>query len=451
MINRYGSNEMHRIWSDKHRLLIYRSLWIELATMQNKAGIVSDGQLCDLESHATDIDLPRSEEIEASIHHDLMAQLITYAEQCSIGGPILHLGATSADITCNADIQQIREAVNLIILQLRKLLLSLSKKIETYAQTVILGYTHLQPAEPTTLGYRLAQHGQDLYINYQMLTQFNIRSKGFKGAVGTGASYLDMSDYPTDMSHSYPITTQTYPLQQDLHILNLLADIACSLHRFAINFRIQAMQNVLEEPYSLYQIGSSAMPWKHNPILSENICSLARYVSKLPSVAWDNASHAFLERSLDDSANRRIILPDAFLAVDEMIHKAIKLVTGFTINMDVIDAAILEHAPYAATERIVNMVSMAGGDRQKIHERIRQHAIDARLAVRNSKPDPFKSLILADPVISDFIPDVHALFDITSYTGHAESRALQLARIITEEVKGSDQLPGNDSCALESL
>lgn len=428
MINRYGSKAMHKIWSDEHRLLIYRSLWIELATMQNKAGIISDEQLRDLESHATDIDIPRSREIEATIHHDLMAQLITYAEQCSVGGPILHLGATSADITCNADIQQIREAVVVISSQLRKLLLSLSKKIETYAKTVILGYTHLQPAEPTTVGYRLAQHGQDLYINYQMLTQFNILAKGFTGAVGTGASYLAMSDYPIAMSHSYSVTTQTYPLQQDLHILNLLSDIACSLYRFAINFRIQAMQNVLEEPYSSHQVGSSAMPWKRNPILSENICSLARYVSKLPSVAWDNASHAFLERSLDDSANRRIILPDAFLAVDEMICKAIKIVVGFTINTDVINAAILEHAPYAATERIVNMAAVAGGDRQEIHERIRQHAIMARHAVRNGKPDPFKSLILTDPTI----PDVHALFDITSYVGHAESRALQLARTITK-------------------
>jgi adenylosuccinate lyase len=326
---RYGSDAMHQIWSEVHKRRLLRKVWVALAVAQQQAGLVTAEQVDDLRRHQDDIDIARSAEIEAVIHHDLMAEVKTFAEQCKVGGGIIHLGATSMDISDNVDVLRIRESLDLIITQLQKLLDVLARQIDSYADLVCMAFTHLQPAEPTTVGYRLAQYAQDLLLDLHEIKHVrdNLRGKGIKGAVGTGASYAtlleDSTLTPTEleslvMEHldlpSFPAATQTYPRKQDWLVLNALAGVAGSLYKFAFDLRIMQSPPVGEwsEPFGEKQVGSSAMPFKRNPVRSENINSLARFVASLPRVAWDNAAHSLLERTLDDSGNRREILPSAF-------------------------------------------------------------------------------------------------------------------------------------------
>ncbi|MCB0155336.1 MAG: adenylosuccinate lyase, partial [Anaerolineae bacterium] len=335
---RYGSEEMRRVWSEEHKRYLWRTLWVALAEAQQKLGLVEPAQVDDLRAHAADINVARAIEIEAEIHHDLMAEIKVFAEQCPVGGGIIHLGATSMDIEDNADALRLRESLEMIQAKLTTLLGVLAHQIETWAETPIIGFTHLQPAEPTTLGYRLAQYGFDLLTDYGELRTVcaGIRGKGFKGAVGTSASYHELLSHLAGASgqaaqleadimaainlEAFPVATQTYPRKQDWLVLNALAGLAGSLYKFAFDLRLLQAPALGEwaEPFGKKQVGSSAMPFKRNPINAENIDSLARYVAGLPRLAWDNAAHSLLERTLDDSANRRELFPTAFLAVDEI-------------------------------------------------------------------------------------------------------------------------------------
>ncbi len=333
---RYGSAEMRHIWSESHKRRLWRQLWIALAQAQQVAGLITPEQVDDLRAHAGQIDVDRAHQIEAEIHHDLMAEVKTFAEQCSVGGGIIHLGATSMDIEDNADALRLRESLDVILDKLTNLLAELASQIERWATTPIIGYTHLQPAEPTTMGYRLAQYGFDLLTDLAELRRVRdgIRGKGFKGAVGTSASYQELLPPPPKSPplkrgglgggkfsaaqleahimtaielEPFPVATQTYPRKQDWLVMNALAGLGGSLYKFAFDLRLLQAPSLGEwaEPFGRKQVGSSAMPFKRNPINAENIDSLARMVAALPRIAWDNAAHSLLERTLDDSANRR--------------------------------------------------------------------------------------------------------------------------------------------------
>ncbi|MCP4417807.1 MAG: adenylosuccinate lyase, partial [Chloroflexi bacterium] len=344
-----------------HKRRLMRQVWVALATAQQQAGLVSKAQLADLEAHAEQIDIDRALEIEKETRHDVMAEIRTFAEQCKIGGGIIHWGATSADITDNVDVLRLREAAVLLQNQLKLLLSHLAKRIEETAEIPTMAHTHIQPAEPTTLGYRFAVYAQDLLEDYKNLQSLisSLKGKGLKGAVGTQAAFAELlrdssmdaglpmdADLPMDALQMeavamavldlpyFPIATQTYTRQQDLRVQQILAGIAASLHKFALDFRILQSPPFGEwaEPFGKKQVGSSAMPFKRNPINAENICSLARYVAGLPAVAWDNASQAILERSLDDSANRRLFQAEGFLATDELLHRATRLVAEMVLD-----------------------------------------------------------------------------------------------------------------------
>ncbi|SVD58149.1 uncharacterized protein METZ01_LOCUS411003, partial [marine metagenome] len=273
----------------------------------------------------------------------------TYAEQCPVGGAVLHLGATSMDVLDNADVLRIKESLEHIQYKMNKLRDSLAELIEVWAATAAIGFTHLQPAEPTTIGYRLAQFGQDLLIDYAEILRVcnGIRGKGFKGAVGTAASYVELLDGDVlaaeDLERRamqilnidcFAVSTQTYPRKQDWLVLNSLAGLGATVYRFAFDVRLLQSPLIGEwsEDFGKNQVGSSAMPFKTNPINAEKIDSLGRYLAGLPRVAWDNAAHTLLERTLDDSANRRLLLPQAFLIADELLDTTIKLVAGLEIN-----------------------------------------------------------------------------------------------------------------------
>jgi adenylosuccinate lyase len=505
---RYGSREMRQVWSEVQRRRLWRRIWVALAETEQAAGLVTAEQVADLRSHADEINLARALEIEAEIHHDLMAEVRAYAEQCPVGGPIIHLGATSMDIEDNAEVLRQREALDLLLEKLRKLLLAFAGQIEAWADAPTMAFTHLQPAEPTTTGYRLAQYAQDLWADWQELSRVRaeLRGKGFKGAVGTSASYAQLlngsvilsgvtkngpsesqsseesrshdrdpslekrrsatpvSDplrvtidanaqgilSPQAFEHAimsslgfdaFPVATQTYPRKQDYRVLSALAGLGGSLYKFAFDLRILQSPPIGEwaEPFGSRQVGSSAMPFKRNPIHSENMDSLARHLAALPRVAWDNASHSLLERTLDDSANRRTILPEAFLAADELVTRGTRLIAGLRVDRDASACLLAEYGPFAATERLLMELVKAGGDRQELHEVIREHAMTAWAIIRRDKPNPLVDLLCDDPRITQYATrnNVRAWLDASGYVGDAPERARAFADMLRQDLQGS--------------
>lgn len=447
---RYGSSQMRAIWSEAYKRRLWRRIWLALAEAQCSFGLVTRAQVEDLQAHVEEVDIERAHQIEAEIHHDLMAELRVFAAQCPLGGAILHMGATSMDIEDNADVLRIRAAMDLILEGLKEVLQALATQIERWAEVVCMGLTHLQPAEPTTIGYRLAQYAQDLWTDYQEARRVrdNLRGKGLSGAVGTSASYVQLlgsGEAARAMERqvmqafglgTFDVTTQTYPRKQDWHILNVLAGVAASLYKFAFDLRIlqQPVLGEWTEPFGARQVGSSAMPFKRNPINAENIDSLARYVAALPRVAWDNASHSLLERTLDDSANRRVILPQAFLAVDEMLLRTRRLVRELYIDPEASARLVYAYGAFAATERLLMELVKAGADRQQMHEVIRSHSMRAWEALRRGGENPLTHLLSEDSAITTYLSSerVRTLLDATHYVGDAPTRARALARSLLE-------------------
>jgi adenylosuccinate lyase len=455
---RYSSDEMRQLWSEAHKRRLWRRIWIALAEAQVQFGLVTPEQAADLRSRADQVDVERAHEIEAEVRHDLMAEVKVFAEQCPVGGGIIHLGATSADIEDNADALRLREGLELVLNRLRALLSELAGRIEDEADRSCLGYTHLQPAEPTTLGYRLAQYGQDLLIDLEELQRVrdNLRGKGFKGATGTSASYTQLlaggEGSPGRRAHdleaevmarlgldAFPVATQTYPRKQDWLVVNALAGLAGSVYKFAFDLRVLQAQLFGEwsEPFGSRQVGSSAMPFKRNPINAENLDSLARLMASLPRVAWDNAAHSLLERTLDDSANRRIILPQAFLLADEIVSRAHRVLRGLVIREDALEGNLAIYGTFAATERLLMELVKAGADRQEMHEVIRQHSLAAWTSVgqiRQGGPNPLVEGLATDPAVLSFLSadQVRACLSASGYVGDAPERARSLADSIRQ-------------------
>ncbi len=448
---RYASPEMRALWSERNKRLLWRRIWLALARVQADYGLVNAGQLADLEAHAGEIDIPRALEIEAEIHHDLMAELKTFAEQAPLGGGALHLGATSMDVEDNADALRLRDALDLTLARLKELLSVLAGKIDTYAETPVMAFTHLQPAEPSTLGYRLASYAQDLLEDWAALqtARAGVRGKGFKGAVGTAAAYGDLlglenvTEFERRISEAlglpfYSIATQTYPRKQDYAVLSALAGLGASLYKLAFDLRVLQSPPIgeLSEPFGSKQVGSSAMPFKRNPINAEKIDSLARSLSVMPQVAWGNAAHSLLERTLDDSANRRSLLPEAFLTADELLATATKILRGLVVREEIIRRNLAVYAPFAATERVMMAAARRGADRQEMHERLREHALAAWAVVQSGAANDLIVRLQDDPEITRLVPavEIAALADVQSYVGTAPQRARKMAAKIRAEV-----------------
>ena len=448
---RYGSPEMRPIWSEAHKRRLWRQLWVALAETQAEYGLVTAEQVADLRTHMDEINIPRALEIEAEIHHDLMAEVRTFAEQAPIGGGIIHLGATSMDIEDNADVLRVRQSLDLVLDGLRKLLLIFAEKIEAQADIPMMAFTHLQPAEPSTLGYRLACYAQDLLADWQALScvRTELKGKGFKGAVGTGASYAELigvenlAEFEQKLSNRlglpfYPVATQVYPRKQDYVVISALAGLGGSLYKFAFDLRLLQSPPVgeLSEPFGRKQVGSSAMPFKRNPINAEKIDSLARSLAGMPRLAWDNAAHMLLERTLDDSANRRTLLPEAFLTADELLHTASKIVDGLVVNADALRRNLAAYGPFAASERLLMALVKSGADRQAMHEKLRLHALEAWAAVQAGQPNPLTDRLATDPDLLHYLPEagIRLLMDASRYVGDAPQRARSLAAHIRQMV-----------------
>lgn len=453
---RYASVEMRSLWSEEQRRRLWRRLWVALAEVEAGYGLVQPAQVEDLRAHADEIDLPRALAIEAEIHHDLMAEVRVFAEQAPLGAGIIHLGATSMDIEDNADALRLRDALALVNKRLTALLSALAEKIQQYAHMPIMAFTHIQPAEPSTLGYRLAQYAQDLLLDLEAIgrARRGLKGKGFKGAVGTGASYAELlgsasllSEFETRLSTTlglpfFPVATQVYPRKQDYIILSSLAGLGGSLYKLAFDLRILQSPafGELSEPFGKKQVGSSAMPFKRNPINAEKIDSLARQLAQMPRLAWDNAAHSLLERTLDDSANRRSLLPEAFLIADELLLVATRLVKGLVVNEAAIRRNFAAYSPFAAVERVLMALGKAGADRQVMHERLRQHAMTAWAAVQIGQSNQLQRLVTDDELLRQYLPQetLTELMDASGHIGNAPERALQTAAAIQQQIVNTD-------------
>jgi adenylosuccinate lyase len=441
---RYGSEEMRRLWSEAHKRRLWRRIWVALAEAQAGYGLLTADQLAELRTHAEQVDVERALELESEIHHDLMAELKAFAEQCPLGAGALHLGATSMDIEDNADALRMRQSLDLLMNDLREVVSGFAKQIETWAETPVIGFTHLQPAEPTTLGYRLAQYAQDLLGDWEYLDQLRheVKGKGFKGAVGTGASYAELvgaenlDKFESRLSELldlpfYPVASQTTPRKQDYGVMSALAGLGASLYRFAFDLRILQSPPIGEiaEPFARNQVGSSAMPFKRNPINAEKIDSLARLLAGMPRLAWDNAAHQLLERTLDDSANRRTLLPEAFLIADELLRASRRIIDGLQVDEEALARNLAEYGPFAATERVLMALGKAGADRQAMHARLREHSLQAWEDVKAGKPNPLADQICRDPAFLAYltVDQFRSLMDVSGYVGDAPRRARALA------------------------
>lgn len=448
---RYGSPEMRVIWGEENKRRIWRTLWVALAEAQVEWNLVTPAQVQELKAHVAEINIDEALEIEEKNHHDLMAELKVYAGQCPSAGAILHLGATSMDIKDNAEVLQLAQSLDLIMKRMQGLLLLVAERIEQYAATPVMAFTHLQPAEPTTFGYRLASFGQDLLSDYQnlILMRHKLKGKGFKGAVGNAASYEMLygaegaRKLEEKISRSldlpfYEVTTQTYTRKQDYDLLCALAGVGAIAYKFAFDLRVLQSEILGEvaEPFGEEQVGSSAMPFKRNPIEAEKIDSLARALAVAPVTAWNNYSNSLLERTLDDSANRRTLFPESFLALDEILLSLTKILRGLQVNPAAMERTLAQFGPFSAVERVMMAAVKQGADRQEIHEVLRQLSMAAWTVVQQGQANPLIERILQDERITRWVAveNLQKLFNVREYTGSAEQRSRALAEKIKQQV-----------------
>lgn len=446
---RYGTPEMREIFSEANKYRLWRRIWVEMARLQRGEGLVSGDEVDDLEKHQEDIDINRIYEIEKETGHDVVAAIREFAEKAKIGGGKIHFGATSMDIVDNADSIRAVEALKIVEEKLVKLLGAFAEKIEKYVDLPCMAYTHLQPAEPTTLGYRFAMYAQDLDWDLQGLrgVMTSLKSKGFKGAVGTQASYKklfgdNVEIFEKKMMDSLGlqpalIAGQTTPRKMDYLITFVLSGIAQSLYKFAFDLRVLQSPNFgeLSEPFGKTQVGSSAMPFKKNPVKSEQICSLAKLVLSLADNASQNASLSLLERTLDDSANRRVYMPEMFLGVDEILKSAEKIVSGLVVNEARIQENLERYAPFSATEEVIIEAVKNGADRQVMHEVLREISMEAWSLVSVGEENPLMDLLLEREEVLKFVgkEKLEKIVDPQNHLGTAPERAKELLRSIKKE------------------
>ena len=404
LTTRYASRAMSQLWSPQRKFSTWRRLWLALAEAEAELSVEHGGlsitpeQLDELRSHLDDIDFDKAYEYEMELRHDVMAHVYTFGDCCPKARPIIHLGATSCFVTDNADALLIRESLVLIRNRLAALIDRLGKFAWKYRDCPCLSFTHLQPAQPTTVGRRACLWAYDLILDLEEIEYrlINFKTLGNKGTTGTQASFLKLFDGDHKKVRQlemlicekiglkpFAITGQTYPRKMDSQMLDALSGIAQSSHKFATDLRILAHRKEMEEPFESHQIGSSAMAYKRNPMRSERMCSLARFVMSLQTSPPMTVATQWMERTLDDSANRRLVLPQAFLAMDAVLILYQSIAEGLVVYPKVIEKNLRAELPFMATENLLMEAVQRGGDRQNLHERIRQHSQAASSAIKN--------------------------------------------------------------------
>ena len=437
LCRRYASREMQEIFSDDRKFSTWRRLWLALAESEKELGLdISDEQLDEMRAHIYDIDYAAAAQREREVRHDVMAHIYTFGLACPKAKPIIHLGATSCFVGDNTDVILQRDA----LLRIRRLLLSaiaaLADFAEKYKAQPALAYTHFQAAQPTTMGKRATLWMQDLVMDLDHLDFALSRLKllGCRGTTGTAASFLELFDGDTDKVRRlealiaeklgfdavYAVSGQTYTRKADYFTLSVLSGIAQSAMKFSGDVRLLSHLKAVDEPFESGQVGSSAMAYKRNPMRSERMTSLARYVIADAMNPAMTAGTQWLERSLDDSANRRISIPEAFLATDGILTLYINVISGLKVYPKVLEKQLNEELPFMATEDILMYCVKNGGDRQTLHEAIRRHSVAAGLAVKEQGADnDLLARIAADPAFNITRGEIDRLLRTDNFTGMA--------------------------------
>ena len=442
LASRYASDYMLRLFSDDSRYRTWRRLWTALARAQHQLGLpISAAQVAELESHIADIDYDTAARREREVRHDVMAHVYTYGKAAPSAAGIIHLGATSCYVTDNADLILYREGLVYLRTQLLAVLGSLAVFAEKYAATPTLGYTHYQPAQPVTVGKRAALWMQDFCADVEELDHVlsTLHFLGCRGTTGTEASFMELFDGDAEkidemnrriaaefgFSDCFPVCGQTYPRKVDSRILACLSGIAQSAYRMANDIRLLQHDRQLEEPFEDSQIGSSAMAYKRNPMRCERICSLSRYLMADAMNAPMTASVQWLERTLDDSANRRIALPEGFLCADAVLRLCQNVASSLRVNEAVTARTLQEYLPFLATEDIMMAAVKRGGDRQQLHEIIRRHSMAATARMKEGQPCDLLDRLAGDPAFSLTRQELDALMEPRRYIGRCPQQVRQ--------------------------
>ncbi|XP_017000776.2 adenylosuccinate lyase [Drosophila takahashii] len=447
---RYASKEMQFLFSDQNKFSTWRRLWVWLARAESRLGLeISDSQIAEMESQISNIDFEAAAAEERLTRHDVMAHVHVFAKQCPSAAPVIHLGATSCYVGDNTDLIVLRDSLKLLLPRVASVIAQLSQFAQSYKDQPTLGFTHLQPAQLTTVGKRACLWIQDLIMDERALNRCleDLRFRGVKGTTGTQASFLQLfngdgekvkqlDQLVTELAgfkKAYAVTGQTYSRKVDVEIVGALSSLGTTIHKMCSDLRILASRKELEEPFESTQIGSSAMPYKRNPMRSERCCALARHLITLFSSAANTHATQWLERTLDDSANRRLTLSEAFLAADAALLTLLNISQGLVVYPKVIERHIAQELPFMSTENIIMAMVKAGGDRQVCHEKIRVLSQEAGAQVKqHGKDNDLVERVRKDPYFSPILEQLDTILDAKTFTGRASD---QVGEFVKEEVE----------------
>ena len=462
LISRYASAEMSALWSSQRKFSTWRRLWVALAEAEQELGLdISSAQIAELKAHVDDIDFPAARAYEKKLRHDVMAHVHTYGDACPSARAIIHLGATSCYVTDNTDLILLRDALELVRARLVAVIDQLAGFAQALRDLPCLGFTHLQPAQPTTVGKRACLWAYDLVLDLEEVEHrlASLKARSTKGTTGTQASFLKLfnGDHAKvrelerrvaakiGFAASYAVTGQTYTRKIDAQVVDVLSGIAQSSHKSASDLRLLANRKEVEEPFEKDQIGSSAMAYKRNPMRSERICSLARFVMSLQTSPPATVATQWMERTLDDSANRRLTLPQASLATDAVLILYQNVASGLVVYPKVIERNLNDELPFMATENILMAAVAAGGDRQDLHERIRQHSQDAAQVVKQQGlANDLLSRLQADTAFAGV--DMDAALDARQFVGRAPQQVDEFIADVIAPIRAryGDSAPAAD-------
>jgi adenylosuccinate lyase len=451
LTQRYASAEMSALWSDQRKFSTWRRLWVMLAEAEAELGLaITREQIDELRANVDNIDFDAANAYERKLRHDVMAHVHAYGDVCPNARGIIHLGATSCYVTDNTDLILMREGLGLLRDRQAAIIDRLAKFAEKHRSLPCLAFTHLQPAQPTTVGKRACLWAYDLVLDLVEIEHrlATLRARGVKGTTGTQASFLalfngdqakvrrldQMVARKMGFESNYPVTGQTYSRKADAQVLAALSGVAQSAHKAATDLRLLASRKEIEEPFEAEQIGSSAMAYKRNPMRAERMCGLARYVMSISSSAENTAATQWMERTLDDSANRRLVIPQAFLAIDAILILYQNIAEGMVVYPNTIARRLQEELPFMATENILMAAVAAGGDRQDLHERIRRHSQEAAMAVKNDGAhNDLLERLAADPAFAGV--DMKAALDPRQFVGRAPEQVDEFIAEIVQPIR----------------
>ena len=452
---RYASKEMQYIFSPDMKFRTWRRLWIALAETEKELGLnITQEQIDELKEHAEDINYDVAKERERQVRHDVMSHVYAYGVQCPKAKGIIHLGATSCYVGDNTDIIVMTEALKLVKKKLVNVIAELSAFADKYKDQPTLAFTHFQPAQPTTVGKRATLWTQEFLLDLEDLEYVlgTMKLLGSKGTTGTQASFLELFDGDQEtidkidpmiaekmgFKECYPVSGQTYSRKVDTRVANILAGIAASAHKMSNDIRLLQHLKEVEEPFEKSQIGSSAMAYKRNPMRSERIASLSRYVMVDALNPAITSATQWFERTLDDSANKRLSIPEGFLAIDGILDLCLNVVDGLVVYPKVIEKHMMAELPFMATENIMMDAVKAGGDRQELHERIRELSMEAGKTVKvEGKDNNLLELIAADPAFNLSLEDLQRSMDPKKYIGRAKEQTERFVNTVVQPILDS--------------